>query len=274
MRGLGAALGFLVGSCLRIRRRHVEASLQAAGLPVSVAPGVYRSLGTGVFELLWVAGHRPPPPGSGAPDVLAQRFTMPDDAGAALARAVAAGRGVIVATAHTGNWDLTACASARWIADHTGAGVTVVTKRLSWRALDRYWHRLRAERGVTLVAAEGAAAAVRDALRAGGVVALLVDQAPERTSGVTTAAHLGRPARHDMAPVLLAARSRVPILVMAGARESDGTHRIELLATLEPAELRAGKGAPERATLRIAAAIEGFVRKRPDQWLWLHRRWK
>ncbi len=263
MRRLGAALGLLAGSALRIRRRHVEASLDAAGLPAALAPRVYASLGAGVFELLWLAG-RPPA-------ALASCFTMSPEGGAALDRARAQGQGVVVATAHTGNWDLTACAAAQWLAP---TPLTVVTKRLSWAALDRYWQRLRADRGVILVDARGAATAVRAALAAGGVVGLLVDQAPERASGVATLPFLGRPARHDLAPALLAARARVPILVMVGFRCADGRHRLELVESIAPEDLRGGRLAAERATARIAAALERFVREHPEQWLWLHRRWK
>jgi KDO2-lipid IV(A) lauroyltransferase len=267
MRLFGAALGLLAGTLLRIRRRHVEASLRAASLPVGTAPRVYASLGAGVFELLWLAG-RPA-------QALDARFTMSPEGAAALARAASLGHGAVVATAHTGNWDLTACAAARWLArEQRGAVLTVVTKRLSWEALDRYWQHLRAERGVALVDAHGAAAAVREALGAGGVVALLVDQAPERASGVATLPFLGRPAKHDLAPALLAARARAPLLVMLGHRTADGRHRLELVEEIAPADLRSGRLAAERAAARIAVALERFVREHPEQWLWLHRRWK
>ena len=272
---LGTALGLLAGSVLRIRRRHVESSLRMAGIAQAapIARRVYASLGTGVFELLRMAG-RPDEP-------TAPIFEMSPEGARALERAGALGRGIVVATAHTGNWDLSACGAAEWLATRDArtpgpatASLTVVTKRLSWKALDRYWQRLRAARGVALVDAEGAGAAVREALRAGGVVALLVDQAPERASGVATLPFLGRPAKHDLAPVLLAARARAPVLVMAGHREPSGRHRLELLDTLDPADLRGGRGAAERAAARIAIAVEHFVRARPEQWLWLHRRWK
>jgi KDO2-lipid IV(A) lauroyltransferase len=153
------------------------------------------------------------------------------------------------------------------------AGLTVVTKRLSWRALDRYWQRLRAERGVSLVDAEGAASEVRAALARGGVVALMVDQAPERASGVATIPFLGRPAEHDLAPALLAARAKAPVVVLLGRRDARGMHVLELADEIAPEELR-GRGGVERATARIAAAVERFVRAHPAQWLWLHRRWK
>jgi KDO2-lipid IV(A) lauroyltransferase len=263
LRGLGAALGFLAGSVLRIRRRQVEASLQRAGIAPSsaVARGMYASLGTGIFELLWLAG-RPP-------SALAGWCTMDPACAAALHRAAALGRGVVVATAHTGNWDLAACAAAQWIAgEGSAARLHVVTKRLSWRALDRYWQRLRAERGVILADALGAATH-----RAGDFTGLMVDQVPERASGVATIPFLGAPALHDLGPALLAARSRAPVVVVLGRREPDGRHRLELALTIDPEELR-GRGAIEAATAKIAAALEAFVRAHPEQWLWLHRRWK
>jgi KDO2-lipid IV(A) lauroyltransferase len=268
LRGLGAALGFFAGSVLRIRRRHVEASMARAGIASAArnASGMYGSLGAGLFELLWLAA-RPS-------EALAAWFTMDPACGDALLRGVARGRGVVVATAHTGNWDLTACAAAQWIARNAGgARLHVVTKRLSWRALDRYWQRLRAERGVVLADALGAATYVRDALAAGDFTAMLIDQVPERGSGVSIAPFLGAPALHDLGPALLAARARVPLLLVLGHREPDGRHRLELAAEIAPEELR-GKGAIERATATMASALEAFVQAHPAQWLWLHRRWK
>jgi KDO2-lipid IV(A) lauroyltransferase len=265
LRSLGALLGLVAGSLLRIRRRQVEDALLTAGLPSSLAPGVYASLGAGVFELLWLAGK---PAGEALP------FALSPEASSALDRAAAPGRGVVVATAHTGNWDLTACGAAAWLDASQGASLTVVTKRLSWRGLDRYWQRLRAERGVVLVDVAGAVTSVQAALHAAGVVALLVDQAPTRTSGIVTAPFLGRPAKHDLAPALLAAKARAPLLVMAGWRTANGEHRLELLESIGPEELRGGRSAVELATRRIASALEAFVREHPEQWLWLHRRWK
>jgi KDO2-lipid IV(A) lauroyltransferase len=90
---------------------------------------------------------------------------------------------------------------------------------------------------------------------------------------VTTLPFLGRPARHDLAPVILAARAKAPILVILGRRCDDGRHVLELADAIQPADLR-GRGALPAAAARIAAAVERFVRAQPEQWLWLHRRWK
>jgi KDO2-lipid IV(A) lauroyltransferase len=264
---LGAALGFVVGGVARVRRRHVEASMRRAGLEPAraLAAAMYASLGAGLLELLWLAG-RPP-------DALGGRFSVAPEAAGQIRAALARGRGLVVATAQTGHWDLTACAAARWLAEGASGPLHVVTKRLSWRALDRYWQHLRAARGVVLLDAAGAASRVRAALSAGFATAMLVDQAPERASGVTTFPFLGAPARHDLGPALLAARARAPLLVVLGRRLPDGTHRLEVAEAIAPEELR-GRGAIEAATRRIGAAVERFVRDHPAQWLWLHRRWK
>lgn len=262
---LGAALGALAGGVLRVRRRATEAALARAGIerPRRTAARVYASLGTVVFELLWLAG-RPPE----ALDRLAG--FAPGDA-ERLDALLAEGRGLVVATAHTGNWDLAACAAARWLGRR--GDLHVVTKRLSWRALDRFWQRLRADRGVRLHDAAGAVARVRAALAAGGVAALLVDQSPDPARAAILAPFLGAEARHDPAPALLAARARAPIAVVLGRRLADGTHRLQLALVIAAAELR-GHAAIASATRRIAAAVERFVLATPDQWLWLHRRWK
>jgi KDO2-lipid IV(A) lauroyltransferase len=62
-------------------------------------------------------------------------------------------------------------------------------------------------------------------------------------------------------------------VVVLGRREADGRHALGLGEVITPEELRE-KGGITRATERIAAALERFVRERPAQWLWLHRRWK
>jgi len=180
------------------------------------------------------------------------------------------GRGVMVATAHTGNWDLAACGVASWMRQRSAKKLHVVTKRLSWRALDRMWQRLRALRGVGLVDARGATKQVLSALARGDVVAMMIDQVPERRSGVAAYPFLGAEARHDLAPVLLAIRAEAPILVAFGRRLASGVHEIDVVDCIEPEASRA----PETVMRRISSGLERFIQENPTQWLWMHRRWK
>jgi KDO2-lipid IV(A) lauroyltransferase len=185
----------------------------------------------------------------------------------ALGPRLAEGRGVVVATAHTGNWDLVACASASRVP------LTVVTKKLRIAWLDRFWQRERAKRGIELLHGEGT---FRDAVRSlarGRSVAVLVDQAPERGSAFVPAPFLGEMANCDLTPAMLAARARVPLVLALGFREADGTHEVDVPLVLDPPP-RPSRAWIEEATLRVNEALEAFVRERPSQWLWLHRRWK
>lgn len=252
---LGAAIGWLAGSVLGIRRRHVVQSLGAAGIdePGRVASAMYRSLGRGLCEL-------------GALALAPRRALARMDLSEA-ASVLPPGRAAVIATAHTGNWDLLGCAAAqRW-------PLTVVTKRLSVGILDRLWQGLRRGRGVSLVGAGGAARAAARALGQGGLVAMMIDQAPERERGAIRVAFMGRAAWVDLAPALVAMRARARLVVLFSHRRADGSHASDLAGVIEP------PAHPERAWAEAAmrqstAWLEAHVRRHPEQWLWMHRRWK
>ncbi|MFC1641099.1 lysophospholipid acyltransferase family protein [Myxococcota bacterium] len=254
---LGSVLiAFLIGSLLRVRRAHVVQSMTIARIPEPerTATRMYRSLARGLLELLSMVltPHRR----------LGVRLTDPQ-----VRRWLSVPTGAVVATSHTGNWDVVACAVAEL------APLTVVTKRLSVGWLDRLWQRLRAKRGVHLVEARGAWGHCRAALRRGELVAMLVDQAPERSEGVLWTAFLGQMASVDLAPALLAMRARVPLVAAFPCRTADGILTIELGPVLLPPQ-RSCRVWPVQAMREVTQALEAFVRRHPQQWLWMHRRWK
>jgi KDO2-lipid IV(A) lauroyltransferase len=265
LRAPGAVLAFVAGDALRIRRKQVNAAMARAEIadPPTVARAMFRSLGQGALELLWLSAR---PQAS-----LAEHVRI--DGWERYEAARALGRGVIVATAHTGNWDLTACACAERLGPD---GLTIVTKRLSSQSLDRFWQETRRARGLDLVAHdEGVVPAIRDRLTRGRTVALLVDQDPERTRSVVAAEFLGEIALHDLLPATMSARTGAPIVVAFARREGrDGaSHVVEVVDVLVPPP-RASAAWIREATRAIAAHLDTFVRKYPSSWLWLHRRWK
>ena len=259
VRPVGAALGWLAGGGLRIRRGEVEQRLAQAGVaePAKVARAMYASLGTALLELLWTAA--PGPRSLGGRVRLTERAARIIEA--------ARGRGAVVATAHTGNWDLMACAVAE------NARLWVVSKRLSVRWLDAIWQGIRRRRGVHIVSAAGAVAAARQGIAQGALVAMIIDQAPGRPRGTIEAPFFGQPAWHDLAPALLAARLRRPLFLALGHRCPDGTHEVDVPYYVEPPD-GAGRLWAEAVTVELAVALEAYVRAWPAQWLWLHRRWK
>jgi len=249
---------FLAFDVLRIRRRHVIASMERAGLDPRHARRMYRELGTSALEFLWISARRDVP----ATELM--RIEGVDRYFAARAR----GRGVIVATAHTGNWDLAACACA------ARTELSVVTKRQSSPSVDAFWQQTRAARGVDLIAAPdgGVLRAIRERLARGRAVALLVDQDPERTRSVVSAPFLGEVAVHDTLAATIAARTGAPIAV-AFARRDERGNVLEIVDVIEPPE-HADHAWIESTTRSIAAKLDAFVRASPSAWLWLHRRWK
>lgn len=262
----GAALGFIAGRVARVRRRHVRAALRQAQIPEETADRMYAQLGRGVFELVWLSlpGRRE----------LEPVVEISDD----LAPWLSAERGVVVATAHTANWDLAACAVAQRLGAaastaRPGPRLVVVTKHFSLGWLDGLWQRLRARYGVTLVSAGAVWRRAREELPRGSAVCMVIDQAPERSSAVQREAFLGATCDVDQAPALLAARLRVPLIAVFPERLPDGRLRLDLAAHC-PAPKKAGREWVQRSTQQLTQALEAAVRRQPAQWLWMHRRWK
>lgn len=245
LRALAAPLGLALSW---YRRRHVDDALARAGIPTSVAPRVYRSLATGLFELLWSIPR--------APRAVVARVRLTPRAEAALAQA---GRGAVVATAHTGNWDLVACAIAH------RAPLVVVTKHLSNASLDRLWMRARARHGLRFVSRDVVASGL-SALRRGELVALLVDQRPV-SRRVVRHAFLGADVDSDPLPAVLARRAKRPLLVALARRLPSGEQEIDVTRVFDAID------DPAAVTREVAREVERFVRAHPDGWLWTHRRW-
>ncbi|NOU29208.1 MAG: lysophospholipid acyltransferase family protein [Polyangiaceae bacterium] len=246
----GRVLGFIAGSVLRIRRRHVDEAMRIAGVHGAAAPRMYRNLGYSLAELFWFAGRRR--------DVAEHAVFREGDE--AKLRALLAEGPVVFAGAHTGNWEL---ASFRLAQE---APLAVLAKAQHWAAGNGFIDGLRASYGVQVLRSLDAAAA---AVRGGRSVVLVTDQVPARTRDGDLVPFLGRPARVDRSPAALAARLRKPLVVVAARREGP-RQIVHVLAVLEPRGA-AGVVAATREATRLLGA---FVLSHPESWMWLHRRWK
>jgi KDO2-lipid IV(A) lauroyltransferase len=260
LRLVGAVLGWLAGSLLRIRRRHVESAMRTAGVVGVRAQtrAMYRSLGTSAAEFLWMASRG---------EEALEHVTIDAASRVAWSESLARGRGAVVAASHTGSWDLAACAMAREVP------LLVITKRLSLRSLDRFWQSTRARAGVALAPPLGAVRPARAMLARGGAVVMMIDQAPVSRGQAIRDEFLGRPAWIDRAPAALAARSRAPLVVAAARRDRGGEHVLHVLEVMVP-PARPGRAWIDGATAAASRALDAFVRRYPSEWLWLHRRWK
>lgn len=261
--GLGAGLGFLAGSVLRLRRGRAALHLRRAGVGqgererAAILRGMYRHLGLCLAEFLRLR--------TWTPQRIADRITL--EHFDRLRAAIAAGKGAIVVTAHFGNWDLLACLSAL-----LGVPLHVVTRELKGRAVNGAWMRAREATGLRLHPAAGSAGALLAALRAGEVVAFVIDQHMPGKLGVEVP-FFGRAAATTDAPAVLAARTGAPVFPAFLFREGFERHRLfvgEAIGLCEGPR----KEAARQSTALFSLAVEAAVRERPEQWIWMHRRWK
>lgn len=262
---LGAALGWLAGSALRLRRRVVEGAIARAGIaaPDRVARAMYARLGTGIFELLWLAG-------AGAARrerTVRDHVTIEPDLERAIIDGLAKGP-VVFAASHTGNWEIAAHAAARLVRAH-GRGLSVVVKPMAVSGFDSFLKRLRGGLGITLLSPSGALRTARSALGRGDAVAMMIDQVPDRAQHGTRAAFLGQPALCDRGPAVLAKRAGATFLVVA-ARRVGRSHRVVMLEEHDAA----GVATAAELTRAATSALDAFVRAEPTEWMWLHRRWR
>jgi KDO2-lipid IV(A) lauroyltransferase len=185
-----------------------------------------------------------------------------------LLEARAAGRGVIALCGHYGNWDLTAVAQAL-----RGHEAEVISKEARVPGLNDVWMSVRSERGVKFLPPSDSSFAVLRLLKRGGCLAVVMDQHRPHDEGVQ-ARFFGLPASTLRTAAVLALRLQCPVVPIEGYRMPDGRHRVVIGAPLPSVE---GATAEESVLLTTQVyndAIEAIVRRHPEQWAWLHRRWK
>jgi KDO2-lipid IV(A) lauroyltransferase len=181
-----------------------------------------------------------------------------------LEKASAEGRGVLLLTAHLGNWELLAASHAV-----TGLGLSVVVRPLDDPMLDRLVERFRRRGGVAIISKRGGLREILDALRRGRMVGVLLDQNASRGEGVF-APFFGTPASTSRALALVSLRTGAPVVPVFIRRLSGGRHRVEV----EPALPLPLDGDVAGYTTAFNRAIEDAVRRAPEQWFWMHERWR
>jgi Kdo2-lipid IVA lauroyltransferase/acyltransferase len=178
------------------------------------------------------------------------------------------GRALLL-TGHLGNWELLPVACRL-----TSHRLSVVLRPLDAPWLDRLARRMRERSEVELIDKRAALRPVLRALAEGAMVGILLDQNASRREGVFVP-FFGYPASTSKSLAVLALRTRTPIVPAFIRREDSGRHRVVIGA---PLALPASGGDVEAAivtlTARCSEAIETAIRRAPEQWLWMHDRWR
>jgi len=203
--------------------------------------------------------------GSEPADRLALRV---DDGGAIerLKRHLETGRGAVLALPHLGNWDLGAAALCA-----AGVPLAVVGERFGDPRVDREVFRRRERLGVEVLPLSAAMPSVVRRLRAGGVVALLVDR-PLREGGVAVE-FFGARARIPEGAARLALKTGAKIVPVAAPTLPGGRVRILADFGLEPPAASDEETAVVALSQAMVRSIEGFIRQYPEQWYMFRDFW-
>lgn len=263
-RKVGEALGRFAYWPLGIRRRVVQSQIQAAfpGLELRdvrrLTRASYAHFARSVVEIALLG--RLPPGG------VMRWFEGADDL-TAFDAAVRAGNGIVAVTGHLGSWELTAAYFAA-----RGHKIDVIARHMGNPLFDAYLKQTRERYGVRVVYDDEAVRQIPRALREGRIVALVSDQG---VKGLASAfvQFFGRPAKTPRGAAVFAHRFESPAMFFAAVRLPSGKYWMHI----RPVPIERG-GDREREIDDVVAAytriLESFVRRYPEQYFWLHRRWR
>lgn len=217
----------------------------------------YRHLGRVAFDMLWLLHV--------SPERLKRRVVI-HGAGHASA-AIARGRGVILLNPHFGNWELNSFMS-RVLCGPTMA----VARPLDFEPLDRLITLMRTKWGNEVTPKQGSMRAILRKLRSGGAVGILSDQNVDWYDGVFVP-FFGRRACTNKGPALLWTATDCAVLTFYNYLEA-GQYHVVVGEPLEFETCPDKTKTIEAVSRKMNAAVEAVVRRHPEQWMWLHHRWK
>lgn len=264
MTGILIAVGF---RCTIRQRRIAEESMDTAfGAEKSlqekrrIVKRCFENFGRGMTEMLYFLAH---------PEDADRKIVF--EGKEHLDNALARGRGVVAVTAHFGNFPLMMLACAR-----QGYRASSIIRPARDEELSDYLFKKRSEVGLKTIYATPRRQCVSDSLRElreNGLLFIPVDQNFGSNGGIYVD-FFGQKAATATGPAVFAMRTGAAILPMFIVRQEDDTHKI----IIEPPVLLERRG-DEKETVaaamgQITHLIEQYVRRYPQEWAWMHRRWK
>ncbi|HLH42102.1 MAG TPA: lysophospholipid acyltransferase family protein [Bryobacteraceae bacterium] len=249
----GRLLDLAVPRLRRIALRNLELAGYGEGDRMRIADGVFRSIG----RLIGAFARFP----KMSPQTLARwiRYEGLEHFTAAASRK----RGVLIATGHLGNWELSAFAHA-WMS----GPMNIVVRPLDNPKIDALVARRRTLSGNRILSKREAAREIFRALERGEAVGILVDQNTSPEEGVFID-FFGTKACAGTAFVKFAHRTGAAVVPgFALWEEKERRHVLRFYPEIEMT------GDVLADTQRVHRFLEGVIREYPDQWLWIHRRWK
>ncbi len=263
---VGKVIGFLLHRVIRFRRRRIRRHLQWAFPELSrrergrLLRKVYNHFGLLLLEMLRL-------PRQSNHDLCANSDLVGEEN---LRAALSKNRGVFLLAGHLGNWEAALASLAA-----RGYKVAAVTKEITHGTGQYVADRMRKSHGILAIHRHQAIRPIRKMLRQGGCVAFVLDQNATRSQGVFVN-FFGRRACTMSGLAVLARRYQVPVLPGFSYRDSRGRNCLRILPEVPWQEPPEGEtnAAIRHNTQLYTNILEQGIREHPEQWLWMHGRWR
>jgi KDO2-lipid IV(A) lauroyltransferase len=263
VRGCGSLLGLAFYTFDRPHRRIAERNL-AAAFPLrsaserrEIVRAAFSHFGRLLFEVLKFS--------TLSPDAMLARVEFDGEERARLA--YAQGKGVLFVTGHFGFWELHAVVHALRLAP-----IGVLARALDNPELNRLLESIRERTGNSVIYRKNAILRVMRMLQTRKGVAVLIDQHIQSRDAIYVD-FFDRPAATTSAVAAIALRTGAPVVPVFALPLGGGRYRMIYEHPVEPP----GADSPDAVrefTQRCTDVLEMYVRRRPDLWLWMHRRWR
>lgn len=182
-------------------------------------------------------------------------------------QALSEGRGAMMVTGHYGNWEL----FGRWL-PVAGYPTDFLMGHQHNEKVNDLFISFRKTKGLGLIPVGIASRHVLKSLKANRLIGVASDQ--HAASGGVVVDFLGRPASTPKGPAAFAVKIGSPIIFGYLVREKYGQYQIEFFPPIYPPDSGDSTNDINWMTQQYASILESLIRKKPEEWMWTHRRWK
>ncbi len=177
------------------------------------------------------------------------------------------GRGVICLMSHTGSWEFSAI-----ILPVMGYSTSALSRPLPNPRIDKLIVEARQRRGMKNISRGKAYIKLIDSINNGDCLIIMIDQ--DTTAPGVFVDFLGKRAYTPVGAARLALDTKVPVVPMFMRRKSDNTHQFTILPPVELVDTGNRESDLLENTIVYSKIISDYIDKYPDQWVWMHERWK
>jgi KDO2-lipid IV(A) lauroyltransferase len=187
-------------------------------------------------------------------------------------RAYEAGKGLLLLTGHFGNWEVSTVAGIAQFPQYRGL-FHFVRRPLKPRWLNDFVNRRFRKAGFGTLPKRGSLEDILTLLEKGSIIVYVFDQHAGGKEGIPVE-FFGHPAGTFKSLALLAMSTKAPVIPASSWREPDGTHVLRFGEPLPLIECENVSEAIRQNTRIYNAELERMLLRHPEQWIWMHRRWK